>query len=332
MRVKEEQQEAKPRRSQRAPDRFQDEQPPKRIKIEPEPEEEPDDSRSSSIKMEAEPAEEPDATRISSIKMEAEPEEEPDESRSSSLLLPPLIPVRLPSKETPTDHPLFTKKAFLERQIFHVNPRIQTSETPHRNRGFGPFVAASGASPGFPLVTPRYLALRAQGHSDQETKTTLIHQEKLSPTDTRQVSMWQTQVQIGDFILLRHEYPNCPLMPPRLRDQDGQYIGPVYVLGVVTQPPMLHQPGIQERLRMENMTDEEQAGVVAFCRVEYLRMGKKRDLLASTQKCMNQVQQPTLANICQLGRTWSKSGTDDQQVRRDLWEKASITISATEFE
>lgn len=52
-------------------------------------------------------------------------------------------------------------------------------------------------------------------------------------SDGRQVAMWLKNATVGSFVVMRHEYPNCQYCPKRLKDENGKYIGPVYVIGVV---------------------------------------------------------------------------------------------------
>jgi hypothetical protein len=76
---------------------------------------------------------------------------------------------------------------------------------------------------------------------------------------------------------------------------------------------------------------EEQRQHISYCQAEFLLMGMKRNLEQSTQNYIGKVCQPTIANICQKGRSWPASGTGERRVRQDLWRNATISIAAEEF-
>ena len=131
---------------------------------------------------------------------------------------------------------------------------------------------------------------------------------------------------------MRHEYPKCPFMPNRLIDIEGRYIGPVYVIGVVTHLPAQTYEDIMISISQSipRLDIPEQQDEVAYCRVKYLWMGKKNDLDKSTQNYIGKVCQPTIANICQRGKSWPKLDTDAVKVRQDLRNTATIPITSEE--
>ena len=139
-----------------------------------------------------------------------------------------------------------------ETRLFHVNSFVSARR--QENVGFGPFVAAGAATIGFISVTQSFLNLRNMvPPMPMPQIREQLEEEYRNDAEDRsgvwQVWMWHTQVRIGDFILLRHEYPTCPHLPEALCENgEGDYIGPVYVLGVVTGLPTDEDIGLRESL------------------------------------------------------------------------------------
>jgi hypothetical protein len=142
--------------------------------------------------------------------------------------------------------------------------------------------------------------------------------------------MWLKNA-VGSFVIMRHEYPKCPFCPKRLFN-DGNYIGPVYVIGVITKKVV---PWSKEEWDIENnkMGDFSRGRypIHTVCMVSWKRMGYKKSLHKSTREYMGQVVQPMLQQICKhTGKVYAGDGTSES-IRRDLWTNATIPISSDEF-
>ena len=61
-----------------------------------------------------------------------------------------------------------------------------------------------------------YLRLEAEGRSDEEIRNTVKENDDLVSNAIGQVIMWQSKLRVCDFIIIRHAYPNCPVLPARL--------------------------------------------------------------------------------------------------------------------
>ena len=125
---------------------------------------------------------------------------------------------------------------------------------------------------------------------------------------------------------MRHEYGQCTFCPQRLKDNNGKYVGKVYVIGVITKrvsPGSLEEKAITEVLIKWGCP---QRYLYNFCLVEWKRMGMKTDLSGETQRYLNSVCVPTIARIC------NKTGDKQRLIRQDLWERATMTICPNEFD
>lgn len=114
----------------------------------------------------------------------------------------------------------------------------------------------------------------------------------------RQIAMWLKNATVGSFITMRHEYAKCKFCPKRLKDSSNKYIGPVYVVGVVTKKVM---PGSDEekQLKREDLREfPHYQNTHTFCRVDWKWIGIKGDLRQNTQNFLNKICQPTLVWIC----------------------------------
>ena len=142
-----------------------------------------------------------------------------------------------------------------------------------------------------------------------------------------QTTMWLKDATVGSFVMMRHEYPKCKFCPRRLMNERGKYIGPVYVIGIITKKIMPWSA--EERDIADNKTDDfskRQWKLHNMCRVSWKRMGYKKSLKDSTQKYINIVCQPTIARICH-----DFTNASHEDIRRDLWMNATIRIRSDEF-
>lgn len=130
---------------------------------------------------------------------------------------------------------------------------------------------------------------------------------------------------------MRHIYPKCKFCPKRLI-VDGKYIGPVYVIGIITKKVL---PWSEEEwdIADNKMGDFSRYRwpIHSVCRVSWKMMGYVNSLDKSTRTDIGQVVQPTLQQICNHpGKVYYGGGTSES-VRRDLWKNATIPISPDEF-
>lgn len=140
-----------------------------------------------------------------------------------------------------------------------------------------------------------------------------------------QTAMWLKNVIVGLFVIMRHEYPNCKYCPRRLKGESGRYIGPVYVIGVITRK--IVPSSAEERDIVENrMVEFSKGEIYNACMVSWERMGHKKSLKESTQKYINHVCQPALMRICH-----DTDKAHHQNIREDLWMNATIPISCNDF-
>ena len=142
-----------------------------------------------------------------------------------------------------------------------------------------------------------------------------------------QTTMWLKDATVGSFVMLRHEYPKCKFCPRRLIDERGGYIGPVYVIGIITKKVIPWSA--EERDIADNRTEEfskHHWSVHNICSVEWKKMGYKRSLRDTTVKYLNAATQPALGRICH-----DFTNVSHQEIRHDLWRNATIRIQSDEF-
>ena len=153
---------------------------------------------------------------------------------------------------------------------------------------------------------------------------------KFPPSEASQIAMWLTEVnQPGSFILMRHEYSNCPWLPQKLKSISGGYIGAVYVLGVVTDS--LVPNSAADRAIASRIGEIGANWNHTYCAIDFRWMGFKADLQPSTTAYITKICQPTVAKICGDGKKWPALGTDAARVRADLWRNATMAITAGDF-
>ena len=149
-------------------------------------------------------------------------------------------------------------------------------------------------------------------------------------SEAQQVAMWLVDVTVGSFIVMRHEYATCPYVPKCLKDASGEYIGPVYAIGVVTKCVV---PNSAEDQAIGKLIPEVGA---TWChtlyRVNFRWMGLKSALQPATVAYLGKVCQPTVAKICEPGKKWPRIGTDANRVRNDLWKNATWAINSKDFD
>lgn len=125
------------------------------------------------------------------------------------------------------------------------------------------------------------------------------------------------KVKVGDRIVMRHTYPNCPVLPEYFRTFDnGSYpqgcvsgLQGVYVIVRVTTLPVPNSsppPGIPD-------TEIKETWNHSYCTIEFERMGLMRDLDASTTSYITGLQTPTISII------------NGEEAKSDLWKKATTT-------
>ena len=159
-----------------------------------------------------------------------------------------------------------------------------------------------------------------------------------------QTALWLKKAAVGSFVILRHEYPKCRFCPDRLKNEDGQYIGPVYVIGIVTKkvvPWSAEETELAEkkmgefhRVKPAHRGDSADPGgwhVHNLCRVSWRRMGYKKDLKDPTRGYISKICQPTLAHILK-DPTKVHEGMTMEDIREDLWTNATFPIRADEFD
>jgi hypothetical protein len=167
-----------------------------------------------------------------------------------------------------------TEHAFLSNAVFHINFFLDSSKKV--NEGFALFVGGGIATPGFdPLPTTLDIEQIASW-TEVELKDA-VTKENHNKWGASVTAKWLKLATVGSFVILRHEYPGCPFCPKRLINADGKYIGPVYVIGVITKKVMPWSE--EERDIVENeMGDFSRSRwpIHTVCRVKWMKMGLKK--------------------------------------------------------
>lgn len=228
----------------------------------------------------------------------------------------------------------FSKESFLSENILHLNPFI----TGGANLGFGPFIATGIASPGFYPIGPEVMRL-LQGCGGISTSRTAVVKEITRTTQNgerswaQQLGTWlQCATEPGCFIIMRHEYKNCPFVPAGLKDNGGSFIGPVYAIGQVTKAGLIDPSETQNlQLHLYENFPFMQWNSNSPVKVHWKWMGLKSNLQEPTQRYLNYICQPTVAKICGHGKEWPKLGTNWRAVREDLWTNAMASINPLDF-
>ena len=217
----------------------------------------------------------------------------------------------------------FTEEAFLTKSLFHLNSFVNGKLK--RNSAFSLFLREGIATPGFYPLPETIEIDRIAGMTHSQLKDALVRGN--CEEGASQTAMWLKDASVGSFIMMRHEYPKCKFCPQRLKNDRGEYIGPVYVIGIITKK--IVPWSAEERDISDNKTAEfskHHWGMHNICRVKWRRMGLKTSLKDSTQNYINHICQPTLQRIC---HDFAK--TSHQEIRRDLWTNATIRIRSNDF-
>jgi hypothetical protein len=218
----------------------------------------------------------------------------------------------------------FTEEAFMNNSIFHLNSGVEARQKV--NKHFGAYVQQGYATPLFEIV-PEHVAPHIATMAQNELREALIQQEDWvwwnGPArgfSASQVAMWLKRVKVGSFVLMRHEYGKCKYCPDWLK-QDGRYIGPVYVIGMVTRK--IRPYSVEENEVKWAATTLDYAYLSNFCLVDWKRIGYKQDLKQETQTYLNRICQPTVVNICADSEKVYKNGATSDSIRRDLFINSS---------
>ena len=224
----------------------------------------------------------------------------------------------------------FSRRAFMTKPLFHLNSFIDVYK--HKNVGFAAFLREGVATPGFAPVPPE-LARQVPNWTYEQIRDA-INDTTYYGEDIRsacQVAMWLKDATVGSFIIMRHEFPTDPFCPANL-EKNGKYIGPVYVIGVITKKIM---PGSTEErdIQLNRLSEfnRHSTRIHSFCLVEWRRMGIKATLKEETKKFINAVCQPTINRMCQDSNKVYKSGATGESIRRNLWENATMPIRSEDF-
>eukprot|EP00956_Cyclotella_meneghiniana_P024682 scaffold49887_cov71-Cyclotella_meneghiniana.AAC.2 len=140
---------------------------------------------------------------------------------------------------------IFTKQKFMTRSLFHLNSYVDVFKPKKGNAGFGPFIRAGVATPGFGAVDPAVRGWRILRTSHAPPSYPAVVQmmqyenltyEKIrdalindygwenEKNGARQVAMWLKNATVGSFVIMRHEYGKCKLCPKRLKDDNNKYM------------------------------------------------------------------------------------------------------------
>jgi len=226
------------------------------------------------------------------------------------------------------DHIQFTEQAFVKKAIFHINFFLDS--TKKVNEGFSLFVGGGIAMPGFdPLPTTLDIEKIADWTCSELTDA--LTKENNSDWGASTTAKWLKNATVGSFVILRHEYPKCQFCPERLI-VDGKYIGPVYVIGIITKKVVPWSE--EERDVAENKMgrfSRSRWPIHTVCRVSWKRMGLKKSLDKTTQDYINHICQSAFLQICDDPKKVFAGGTTSERIRRDLWTNATIPISSGEF-
>ena len=220
----------------------------------------------------------------------------------------------------------------MSKPMFHLNPLISSSKKV--NRGFGLFIKEGVATPGYEHVAPN-IAQQLGILTQSELRKAIIEDEYFlsweDNDETRakgatQIAMWLKNADVGSFIIMLHHYPNCEYCPKRLK-VNGDYIGPVYAIGMVTKQIT---PWSEEEAQLSSrICEEEVYGRRSnLCRVDWRWLGKKNALERETQNYLSKICQSTVTRICQERSKPYKEGGTPEAVRKDLWKNAVTNISS----
>ncbi|KAL7535409.1 hypothetical protein ACHAXR_006474 [Thalassiosira sp. AJA248-18] len=193
----------------------------------------------------------------------------------------------------------FTRQAFSTKSLFHLNSFVNGKTK--KNRAFAIFVREGVATPGFnPLPTTIDIDSVA-GWTYLQLRDALVHTNG-EEHGASQTALWLKNATVGSFVIMRHEYPKCQFCPRRLKDPNGKYIGPVYVIGVITKkvvPRSAEEKDISENKMSE--FSNHYWGIHNVCR-----------------------------RICDDFEKTYAGGATSKSIRQDLWTNATIPIRSDE--
>ncbi|KAL9182966.1 hypothetical protein ACHAXT_004245 [Thalassiosira profunda] len=228
----------------------------------------------------------------------------------------------------------FSQHAFMTKPMFHLNTGID-GKVKHQNLFFGPFLREGVATPGFAEVPPE-IAQKVPNSTYEDIRDAInkATYDGQGMRSSCQVALWLKDATVGSFVVMRHEFPECPFTPSRLKP-NGKYIGPVFVIGVITQkilPGSTHE----KRIKNKHMGEYKRHNTHTFSLVDWRWMGTKATLQEETKRYINSVCQPTINRMCQDPRKEYKCAATGEtytgeSVRRDLWENATMPIRPEEF-
>ena len=226
------------------------------------------------------------------------------------------------------DHIQFDEQAFMSNPLFHLNSFVRSKN--HVNEGFSELIREGIATPAF-LPLPKSLDVAKIAdwtYTELREELTNMNHGDWGATAT---ATWLKKATVGSFVIMRHCYPKCKFCPKRLF-VDGSYIGPVYVIGIITKKVL---PWSEEERHIADikMADfsRNRWPIHNVCTVSWEKMGYINELKESTKKYLSKVVQPTLQQICEnTGKLFDGGGTSDS-IRRDLWKNAIEGISSKEF-
>jgi hypothetical protein len=146
-----------------------------------------------------------------------------------------------------------------------------------------------------------------------------------------QVARWLAEVKVGSYILMCHEYKDCPFLPCQLKDSQGKYIGKFLVIGIITQ--VVEPSSDEERAIATSLFRfPEDYNAHTFCRVRFDKMILKKDLKPELIKYISSICQKTFTKILVEGSKLEKPGADAKTFRADLWDNATVNITPQDFE
>jgi len=226
--------------------------------------------------------------------------------------------------------------------LFHLNSFIDSEAK--RNRAFGLFLSEGIATPGFRRASQSTVQRIHQhwplGEAFKPALYKMLLHDYQSAGDghakassARQRALWLTSCRPGAYIVSRHVYDDCPFTPAALKGVHGEYLGGVYAIGrVVDFPP---PESAADKAMISHVTDErlltldmQRYHLHANAKVDWFAIGYMDRLRPQTKGYIDQVCQPTVQQV--LKGIGSKKDYH-RSCREDLWDKATVQISASMF-
>ena len=228
-----------------------------------------------------------------------------------------------------TDADGFNEEAFMKNNILLLNTFIDSKK--EINMGFGPFIREGIATPGFYPVSQQVAEMNPTATYEEirnEISRCPVY-EKYGGAG--QMARWLNDAKVGSFVIIRHEYNKCPFLPAKLTDAAGKYIGPVYVIGVVTKVVKIGSME-EKRIAGEKIPElDDISNTGCFRLVSWKKMGMKSSLKKGSVDYIDHAVQPTVSRALFKSGLKYKSGSTTESIRRDLWENATISISSADF-